>query len=84
MNTDNIELKEYNVKVDFVVQKVEGVVILPEGLSYSILTKAREGIIKNFGYSLINKIDARVFIHQNIGKFKAFAKVINEDDRDTE
>jgi len=33
---------------------------------------------------LINKIDARVFIHQNIGKFKAFAKVINEDDRDTE
>ena len=66
------------------VQKVGGVVILPEGLSYSVLTKAREGIIKNFGYSLINKIDARVFIHQNIGKFKAFAKVINEDDRDTE
>jgi len=70
-------MKDYSVKVDFVVQKTGGIVILPEGLSYSVLMKAREGILKTFGYSLINKIDARVYIHQNIGKFKAFAKVIS-------
>ncbi len=76
-------MKDYSVKVDFVVQKVEGLVILPEGLSYSVLAKAKEGVLKTFGYSLINKIDTRVYIHQNIGKFKAFAKVVNEDDRET-
>lgn len=84
VNTDNVGIEDYSVKVDFVVQKEGGIVILPEGLSYSVLTKASEGVLKTFGYSLINKVDARVFIHQNIGNFKAYAKVINEDDRDSE
>lgn len=46
--------------------------------------KAKPGLLKTFGFSLINKVDTRVFIHQNIGKFKAFAKVISEDDREIE
>ena len=74
-------MRDYSVKVDFVLQKIGGVVVLPEGLSYSVVTMAKDGVLKTFGYSLINKIDARVYVHQNIGKFKAFAKVISEDDR---
>ena len=73
-----------NVKVDFVVQKTGGMVILPEGLGYSVLTKARDGALRTFGFSLINKIDTRIYIHQVIGRFKAFARIIREDDRENE
>lgn len=72
------------MKVDYVLQKTGGVIILPEGLSYSVLTKARDGVIKTFGYSLINLLDTRVYIHPTIGRFKAYAKLIREDEKDSE
>lgn len=66
------------------MQKTGGVIVLPEGLSYSVFTKARDGVIKTFGFSLINLLDTRIYIHQTIGKFRAYAKLIREDDKDTE
>ena len=73
-----------NVKVDYVLQKTGGLIVLPESLSYSVLTKARDGVIKTFGFSLINILDTRIYIHPTIGRFKAFAKLIREEDREIE
>lgn len=85
MNTKNGgRIPDLIVNVDFVVQKTGGMVVLPEGLTYSMMTKARDGPLKIFGYKLINIVDTRIYIHQIIGRFKAFAKIIKEEDRETE
>ena len=55
VNTNNIGSLDHEVKVDFVLQKLGGIVMLPEGLSYSMIGKAKEGLLKVFGFSLINK-----------------------------
>ena len=55
VNTDNAGQTDRSVKVDFVVQKRGGVIMLPEGLSYSVISKSREGPVRIFGYNLINK-----------------------------
>jgi hypothetical protein len=84
VNTNNVGVNDISVKVDYVLQKTGGPIILPEGLGYSVLTKATDGIIKTFGYSLINLHDTRIYIHPTIGRFRAFAKLIREDDREIE
>ena len=55
VKTDNAGKIDTAVKVDFVVQERGGLVMLPEGLSYSVIGKSREGALKIFGYNLINK-----------------------------
>jgi len=78
VNTSNAGVPDYKVKVDFVVQKTGGLVMLPEGLSYLMSGRAREGVLRIFGYSFINKLDTKVYVRQNIGKFKAYAKVVRD------
>jgi hypothetical protein len=46
--------------------------------------KARDGALRVFGYSFINKADTRVYVRQNIGKFKAYAKVVKDEAREKE
>lgn len=79
--TDNAGVSDLEVKVDFVVQKLGGLVMLPEGLSYKVSELSQEGILKKFGFSLINTRDTTIYIRQNIGKFKAFAKIVKDQDR---
>lgn len=81
VNTVNAGNVVSDVKVDFVVQKLGGMVMLPEGVSYSIIELSRNGPLRTFGYSIINKRDTKIFIRQTIGKFKAYARIINEADR---
>ena len=78
VNTSNAGIPDYSVKVDFVVQKIGGLTMLPEGRSYVVSGRAHDGILKVFGFSFINKINTRVYIRQNIGKFKAYAKVVKD------
>lgn len=52
--------------------------MLPEGLSYVYSGKANPGKLKVFGFSFLNRQDTRVYIHQNIGKFKAYAKIVRD------
>jgi len=83
VNTKNVAKEaDYEVKVDFVLQKLGGIVMLPEGLSYSMVGKAKEGVLKTFGFRLINIEETRVYIRQLIGSFRGYAKVIRKDDRD--
>lgn len=55
VNTNNAGKVDKVVKVDFVVQEREGLTMLPEGLSYSVVGKSREGPLKTFGFNLINQ-----------------------------
>ena len=82
VNTDNAGVSDLSVKVDFVVQGRGGVLMLPEGLSYSVVGQSKAGPLKVFGYNLINKEETRIYVHQIIGKFKAYAKIVREEDRD--
>lgn len=81
VTTNNAGSNDYTVKVDFVVQKLGGLIMLPEGLSYKVIELSKDGILKKFGFSIINPRDTTIYIRQNIGKFKAFAKIIKDQDR---
>ena len=81
VETDNPGKPDYSVKVDFVLQELGGLVMLPEGVSYSMMGKSRVGIIKTFGFSLVNKIETKVFVRQLKGNFKSFAKIVKDEDR---
>lgn len=83
VKTDNAGVTDLEVKVDFVVQKLGGIVMLPEGLSYKVTELSQDGMLKKFGYSIINKRNTTIYIRQNIGKFKAFAKIVKDHDRET-
>ena len=45
---------------------------------------SKAGPMKVFGFKIINKRSAKVFLRQLIGKFHAFAKIIKEEDRAVE
>ena len=83
VNTNNAGKRDISVKVDFVVQKIGGIVMLPEGLAYSVRARATDQIIKTFGFSFINKANTRIYLHQIMGRFKAYAKIVRDEDMAT-
>ena len=62
VNTKNIDKVDSSVRADIVLQKQDGVTMLPQGLGYSMVGKSHDGPLKTFGFSFINALDTRIYI----------------------
>lgn len=82
VTSKNDTKEEKQINVDFVAQYTGDLILLPEGISYNVQERSKEGVLKKFAFNVINKKDTKIIINQIRGKFRAYAKVISESQND--
>jgi hypothetical protein len=84
VSTKNVEKEESSVRVDLLAQYRGAVVVLTEGVSYNEITTVEEGLIGKFAFNILNKRDTKVILSQIRGTFKVYAKVVDQNYRDSD
>lgn len=65
------------IKTLYLVQKAGEDTLLPDGIAFSHMTSATDGLVKRFVYNVVNKVDTEVIIHNKVGRVEFFAKIVD-------